>query len=210
MASRTLYTKSGLPKGILDARNNDRPANTSAFAMLSHYRGGEGPWSKLRSISLGAHVFLNLNCVILDMMAVRFGAGTLIGPAVQIYTADHPRDPLVRRSRAEFGRLIAIGRNVWIGGGAIILPGVMIDDDATILSDRVVTRDVPRGATAHGNPARVQVKSYSSSDRAGSEIVTISEKGCGAKAFSSSMLWRVSKRSIMRQRSPRSPSLKLP
>jgi hypothetical protein len=132
IASRTLYTKSGLPKGILDARNNDRPAKTSAFAMLSHYRGGEGPWSKLRSISLGAHVFLNLTCVILNVVAVRFSAGTLIGPAVQIYTADHPRDPLVRRSGAEFGRLIAIGRNVWIGGGAIILPGVTIDDDATI------------------------------------------------------------------------------
>ena len=132
IASRTLYTKSGLPKGILDARNNDRPANTSAFAMLSHYRGGEGPWSKLRSISLEAHVFLNLTCVILNVVAVRFSAGTLIGPAVQIYTADHPRDPLVRRSGAEFGRLIAIGRNVWIGGGAIILPGVTIDDDATI------------------------------------------------------------------------------
>jgi hypothetical protein len=100
--------------------------------MLSHYRGGEGPWSKLRSISLGAHVFLNLTCVILNVVAVRFSAGTLIGPAVQIYTADHPRDPLVRRSGAEFGRLIAIGRNVWIGGGAIILPGVTIDDDATI------------------------------------------------------------------------------
>jgi hypothetical protein len=132
IASRTLHAKLGLAKGILDARNNDRPAKTSAFAMLSHYRGGEGPWSKLRSISLGAHVFLNLTCVILNVVAVRLDAGTLIGPAVQIYTADHPRDPLVRRSGAEFGRLIAIGRNVWIGGGAIILPGVMIDDDATI------------------------------------------------------------------------------
>ena len=156
IASGTLYTKSGLPKGILDARNNDRPAKTSAFARLSHYRGGEGPWSKLRSISLGVHVFLNLNCAILNVVAVRFSAGTLIGPAVQIYTADHPRDPAVRRSGAEFGRPIAIGRNVWIGGGAIILPGVTIDDDAIIGSGSVVTRDVPRGATALGNPARVR------------------------------------------------------
>jgi maltose O-acetyltransferase len=70
--------------------------------------------------------------VILNVVAVRFSAGTLIEPAVQIYMADHPRDPLVRRSGAEFGRLIAIGRNVWIGDGAIILPGVTIDDDATI------------------------------------------------------------------------------
>jgi maltose O-acetyltransferase len=108
------------------------------------------------NISLGANVFLNFNCVILDVVAVSIGAGTQIGPAVQIYTADHPRDPVVRLSGAEFGRPITIGRNVWIGGGAIILPGVTIDDDAIIGSGSVVTRDVPRGATAFGNPARVR------------------------------------------------------
>jgi maltose O-acetyltransferase len=108
------------------------------------------------NISLGADVFLNFNCVILDVVAVSIGAGTQIGPAVQIYTADHPRDPALRRSGAEFGRPIAIGRNVWIGGGAIILPGVAIDDDAIIGAGSVVTRDVPRGATALGNPARVR------------------------------------------------------
>lgn len=108
------------------------------------------------NISLGDDVFLNFNCVILDVVAVSIGAGTQIGPAVQIYTADHPRDPEVRRSGAEFGRPIAIGRNVWIGGGAIILPGVTIGDDAIIGSGSVVTRDVPRGATALGNPARVR------------------------------------------------------
>jgi maltose O-acetyltransferase len=92
------------------------------------------------NISLGDDVFLNFNCVILDVVAVTIGAGTQIGPAVQIYTADHPRDPAVRRSRAEFGRPIVIGRNVWIGGGAIILPGVTIADDATIGAGSVVTR----------------------------------------------------------------------
>jgi maltose O-acetyltransferase len=108
------------------------------------------------NISLGDDVFLNFNCVILDVVAVSIGAGTQIGPAVQVYTADHPRDPVVRRSGAEFGRPIAIGRNVWIGGGAIILPGVTIADDAIIGAGSVVTRDVPRGATALGNPARVR------------------------------------------------------
>jgi maltose O-acetyltransferase len=108
------------------------------------------------NISLGADVFLNFNCVILDVVAVSIGAGTQIGPAVQIYTADHPRDPSTRRSGAEFGRPITIGRNVWIGGGAIILPGVTIDDDAIIGAGSVVTRDVPRGATAVGNPARAR------------------------------------------------------
>jgi maltose O-acetyltransferase len=108
------------------------------------------------NISVGPDAFLNFNCVILDVVAVSIGAGTQIGPAVQIYTADHPRDPVLRLSGAEFGGPIAIGRNVWIGGGAIILPGVTIDDDAIIGSGSVVTRDVPRGATALGNPARVR------------------------------------------------------
>jgi len=108
------------------------------------------------NISLGADVFLNFNCVILDVVAVSIGAGTQIGPAVQIYTADHPRDPALRRSGAEFGRPIAIGCNVWIGGGVIVLPGVTIEDDAIIGAGSVVTRDVPRGATALGNPARVR------------------------------------------------------
>jgi maltose O-acetyltransferase len=84
------------------------------------------------NISLGPDVFLNFNCVILDVVAVTIGAGTQIGPAVQIYTADHPRDPALRKSGAEFGRPVSIGQNVWIGGGVIILPGLSIGDDAVV------------------------------------------------------------------------------
>ncbi|MGQ4273105.1 sugar O-acetyltransferase [Terrihabitans sp. B22-R8] len=106
------------------------------------------------NIRLGRDVFLNFNCVILDVVGVTIGDGTQIGPAVQIYTADHPRDPEERRSGLEFGRPIDIGRNVWIGGGAIILPGVTIGDDALIGAGAVVTRDVPAGVSVVGNPAR--------------------------------------------------------
>lgn len=106
------------------------------------------------NISLGEDVFLNFGCVILDVVAVAIGDGTQIGPAVQIYAADHPRDPARRREGLELGRPIRIGRNVWIGGAAIILPGVTIGDDAIIGAGSVVTRDVPSGATALGNPAR--------------------------------------------------------
>lgn len=108
------------------------------------------------NIRLGAGVFLNFNCVILDVVAVTIGDRTQIGPGVQILAADHPRDAAVRARGLEFGRPVRIGRNVWIGGGAIILPGVTIGDDALIGAGSVVTRDVPAGATAVGNPARVR------------------------------------------------------
>ncbi|MBB3858556.1 maltose O-acetyltransferase [Xanthomonas arboricola] len=108
------------------------------------------------NIRLGAGVFLNFNCVILDVCQVSIGEGTQVGPAVQFYAADHPRDAAGRASGLEFGRPIRIGRNVWIGGGAIILPGVSIGDDAVIGAGAVVTRDVPAGATALGNPARLR------------------------------------------------------
>ena len=106
------------------------------------------------NIRLGANVFLNFNCVILDVVEVVIGDGTQIGPAVQIYAADHPRDPSQRRAGLEFGRPVRIGRNVWIGGGAILLPGITVGDDAIIGAGSVVTRDVSPGATVRGNPAR--------------------------------------------------------
>lgn len=109
------------------------------------------------NISIGSGVFVNFSCVVLDVVGVTIGAGTQIGPAVQIYTADHPRDPAVRLSGKEFGRRVTIGRNVWIGGGSIILPGVSIGDDAIIGAGSVVTRDVAPGVTAIGNPARVRL-----------------------------------------------------
>jgi maltose O-acetyltransferase len=108
------------------------------------------------NIRLGAGAFLNFNCVILDVVEVTIGDHTQIGPAVQILAADHSRDPAIRASGLEFGRAVRIGRNVWIGAGAIILPGVSIDDNALIGAGSVVTRDVPAGATAFGNPARMQ------------------------------------------------------
>jgi maltose O-acetyltransferase len=106
------------------------------------------------NINLGENVFLNFNCVILDVARVDIGAGTQIGPGVQIYAADHPRDPVERRTGLEFGKPVAIGRNVWLGGGSIILPGTTIGDDAVVGAGSVVTRNVLVGATVMGNPAR--------------------------------------------------------
>jgi maltose O-acetyltransferase len=106
------------------------------------------------NIRLGSGVFLNFNCVILDVVEITIGDGTQIGPAVQIYSADHPRDPLARSEGLEFGRPVRIGRHVWIGGGAIVLPGVTVGDNAVIGAGTVVTRDIAVGAIVAGNPAR--------------------------------------------------------
>ena len=106
------------------------------------------------NFSLGEGVFLNFNCVILDVVEVTIGDGTQIAPGVQILTADHPRDPAVRQTGVEYGKPVRIGRNVWIGAGAILLPGVTIGDDALIGAGSIVTRDVAAGVTVIGNPAR--------------------------------------------------------
>jgi maltose O-acetyltransferase len=106
------------------------------------------------NIHLEDGVFLNFGCIVLDVVTVRIGTGTQIGPGVQILTADHPRDPAVRVQMLEYGRPVTIGRNVWIGAGALILPGVSVGDDAIVGAGSVVTRDVAAGATVVGNPAR--------------------------------------------------------
>ena len=106
------------------------------------------------NIELGARLFFNFNCVVLDVCRVRIGDYTLFGPAVQIYTPMHPFNAEQRR-REEFGKPVDIGSDVWVGGGAIILPGVRIGSRTVIGAGSVVTRDVPDGVFAAGNPCRV-------------------------------------------------------
>ncbi len=106
------------------------------------------------NIFLGDGVFLNYGCVFLDICPIRVGAGTQIGPYTQILTADHPRDAETRATGLEFGQPITVGRDVWIGGGALLLPGVTVGDGAVIGAGAVVTRDVADGATMVGSPAR--------------------------------------------------------
>ncbi len=106
------------------------------------------------NIHLGQGVFLNYGCVLLDVCPIMIGPDTQIGPGTQILTADHPRDPKVRAQGLEMGKPIHIGANVWIGGGALLLPGVTVGDDAVIGAGAVVTRDVATGQTVVGNPAR--------------------------------------------------------
>jgi maltose O-acetyltransferase len=106
------------------------------------------------NIFLGTRVFFNFNCVVLDVCAVRIGDFTLFGPSVQIYTATHPLEAELRRTR-EFAKPVTIGSDVWVGGAAVILPGVTIGSRAVIGAGSVVTRDIPEGVFAAGNPCRV-------------------------------------------------------
>ncbi|TVP73281.1 MAG: sugar O-acetyltransferase [Rhodobacteraceae bacterium] len=112
-----------------------------------------------QNIHFESGCFVNFNCVILDVCDVRIGARTQIGPNVQILTADHPRDAQARARGEEWGRPITIGADVWIGGGAILLPGVTVGNGAIIAAGAVVTRDVAAGATVAGNPACILTRS---------------------------------------------------
>lgn len=107
------------------------------------------------NITVGDQVFLNFNCTILDVATVTIGSRTLLGPGVQIYTATHPLDYQERASGLESGQPIVIGEDVWIGGGAILCPGVTIGARAVIGAGSVVTKDIPADTLAAGNPCRV-------------------------------------------------------
>jgi maltose O-acetyltransferase len=132
-----------------------------ALAMELFGAGGDSVWLQPpffcdygANIALGHRVFFNFNCVVLDVARVTIGSHALMGPAVQIYTASHPLEAQLRRQQ-EFGKPVVIGSDVWIGGGAIICPGVTIGDASVIGAGSVVTRDVPPGVVAAGNPCRV-------------------------------------------------------
>lgn len=108
-----------------------------------------------QNIRVGANVFFNFNCVVLDVAPVEIGDNVLFGPNVQIYTATHPIDAATRRSGLEFGKPIRIGSDVWVGGSAIFNPGVTVGSRTVIGAGSVVTRDLPDDVFAAGNPCRV-------------------------------------------------------
>jgi len=125
-------------------------------------QAGEGLWLQPPfycdygyNMVIGERVFFNFNCVVLDVAEVKIGSRTLFGPNVQIYTATHPIYPIERASGLEYAKPIAIGEDVWVGGSAVICPGVTIGDRSVIGAGSVVTRDIPDDVFAAGNPCRV-------------------------------------------------------
>jgi maltose O-acetyltransferase len=107
------------------------------------------------NIALGRKVYFNFNCVVLDVMQVTIGDDVLFGPAVQIYTATHPLSAAERRAGLEFAQPVAVGSDVWVGGGAILCPGVTIGERSVIGAGSVVTRPIPPDVFAAGNPCHV-------------------------------------------------------
>ena len=119
-----------------------------------------------RYISIGAGTFVNFGAVLLDVAPITIGHDVQIGPNVQLLTPTHPVEPGPRRAKWEAGEPITIGDNVWLGGGAIVLPGVSIGANTVVGAGAVVTRDLPPDVVAVGNPARI-VRSLGG-DRVGS------------------------------------------
>lgn len=107
------------------------------------------------NITTGENVFFNFNCVVLDVMKVTIGSRTLFGPGVQIYTAAHPANHNERAKGLGYGKPVTIGEDVWIGGGAIICPGVSIGSRSIIGAGSVVTKSIPADVMAAGNPCKV-------------------------------------------------------
>lgn len=150
-------------KGVL-RRYNLAEAASERQTILQQMLGGIGQDSLIeppfycvygQHIHLGAHVYLNVQCTILDCNEVHIGHHVMIGPNVQIYTAAHDLRAEARIQGWEVAKPVVIEDNVWIGGGAILLPGVTIGRNAVVGAGAVVTRSVPANTVVAGNPARV-------------------------------------------------------
>ena len=143
---------------------NEQPDREARLHVLQEWLGALGAGSEIRppfycdygyNIAVGADVWVNFNCVVLDVVPVTIGDRVQISSAVQILAADHPLGATERASGREYGRPIDIGDDAWIGGGAIVCPGVTIGARSVIGAGSVVTRDIPADVVAVGSPCRI-------------------------------------------------------
>ncbi|MEG2456045.1 MAG: sugar O-acetyltransferase [Oscillospiraceae bacterium] len=116
-------------------------------------------------ITVGDYFYANYDCIIIDVCEVTLGDYVFFGPRVSVYTAGHPIDAGVRDSQLEYGKKITVGSHVWVGGNTVLNPGVTVGDNVVIGSGSVVTRDIPSGVVAAGNPCRV-LRRITEEDRA--------------------------------------------
>ncbi|MBN2011450.1 sugar O-acetyltransferase [candidate division KSB1 bacterium] len=150
-----------LIKKFNDSSNNDKLLRTQILRELFGSIGDnleiEPPFfcDYGYNISIGNNVFFNFNCIVLDVSYVAIGDYTMLGPNVQIYTATHPMDWQTRATMLEYAKPVSIGAHVWIGGSAVICPGVSIGDKAVVGAGSVVTKDIPSNVFAAGNPCKI-------------------------------------------------------
>lgn len=123
---------------------------------------GDDPWIEPPfrcdygyNLQVGDDFYANFDCVFLDVCEVAFGDRCLLGPAVHVYSATHPLDPAERAEGLEYGEPVTVGDDVWIGGQAVLTPGVSVGDGAMVAAGAVVTEDVPERTVVQGNPAEV-------------------------------------------------------
>lgn len=145
--------------------NTGDPSDSEAqLAALRELLGSLGEGAYIRAplwvdygyqIHIGARTFINYGAVLLDVAPITIGEDVQVGPNVQLLTPTHPLDPETRRAKWEAAKPITIGNNVWLGGGAIVLPGVTIGDNTVVGAGAVVAKDLPANVIAVGNPARV-------------------------------------------------------
>ena len=158
---------------VLNASREGDPELRRFVCTQLFGKGGQAVWMQPpfycdygSNIELGDRVFFNFNCIVLDVCRVTIGNYTMFGPAVQILTPMHPLNAELRRKQ-EYGKPIEIGSDVWVGGGALILPGVRIGSRSVIGAGSVVTREIPDGVFAAGNPCRV-IREFADNEDAGS------------------------------------------
>jgi maltose O-acetyltransferase len=152
-------------RGLQDRFNRSAAADDAERrAVLEELLGEIGAETEIRpplrcdygtQIRIGARTFVNFGLVALDVAAITIGDDVQIGPNVQLLTPTHPLDADLRRAKWESAEPIVIGHNAWLGGGAIVLPGVTVGDNAVVGAGAVVTKDVPPNSVVAGNPARV-------------------------------------------------------
>jgi maltose O-acetyltransferase len=150
---------------LIQALNNtreDQPEERGRILKELIPQAGKGLWLQPpffcdygSNMIVGENVFFNFNCVVLDVTFVTIGDRTLFGPSVQIYTATHPMNHTDRASGLEYAKPITIGSDVWVGGSAVICPGITIGDRSVIGAGSVVTKDIPADVFAAGNPCKV-------------------------------------------------------
>lgn len=152
-------------RNLIYTYNNTRPDEiTQREEILSQLFGKTGksifiePTFKCDygyNIHVGENFYANFDCVMLDVCKIEIGDNCLLAPGVHIYTATHPLDAVQRTAAVELGKPVTIGHNVWIGGRAIINPGVTIGDNVVVASGSVVVKDVPANVLVAGNPAKI-------------------------------------------------------